>query len=409
VTALFQSTDKGLHPTHPLIDPLDLLFPNEAPIISNLVRLVFHDCIGLNEYGIPICNGCLDLTNILNNAFELGSINPMEDICDNYADDGLSVADCWILGATIGLEIVAALSTSINNFELALKPGDIPYYYGREDCLNSPQNEDIFPDESFPKPTFYWEETENFFKNLFPSWVNKEIVALISGGHSLGRAHAKFSNFSGPWDISPQQLDNLYIKALLNSEPILQSNFTFFQGKIRSDLKTQWFVKVRDDLIQPIGVLPQKNLGLMFNADISMAFNLKKYSDKNNRETIDCVTDAYALCPRNSVVLIANNGQNSTTTNSNSNVCSYRQCPIQCPNDEITIEDVFSVQYQNINSSLQQKLSTVSPNSACTAAFILEYSKNNTLFVQDFVKIWSKLITTGYRNEQGEVSLNKII
>ena len=38
--------------------------------------------------------------------------------------------------------------------------------------------------------------------------TNKEIVALIAGGHSVGRGHLKLSGYSGPWENSMNVVDN---------------------------------------------------------------------------------------------------------------------------------------------------------------------------------------------------------
>ncbi|XP_076924809.1 putative L-ascorbate peroxidase 4, peroxisomal [Bidens hawaiensis] len=46
---------------------------------------------------------------------------------------------------------------------------------------------------------------------------DKDIVAL-SGGHTLGRAHADRSGFEGPWTREPLKFDNSYFVELLKGE-----------------------------------------------------------------------------------------------------------------------------------------------------------------------------------------------
>ncbi|KAL7607714.1 L-ascorbate peroxidase 3 [Lactuca sativa] len=46
---------------------------------------------------------------------------------------------------------------------------------------------------------------------------DKDIVAL-SGGHTLGKAHADRSGFDGPWTRDPLKFDNSYFVELLKGE-----------------------------------------------------------------------------------------------------------------------------------------------------------------------------------------------
>ncbi|KAK2972731.1 hypothetical protein RJ640_029188, partial [Escallonia rubra] len=47
---------------------------------------------------------------------------------------------------------------------------------------------------------------------------DKDIVAL-SGGHTLGKAHAERSGFDGPWTKEPLKFDNSYFVELLKADP----------------------------------------------------------------------------------------------------------------------------------------------------------------------------------------------
>lgn len=44
---------------------------------------------------------------------------------------------------------------------------------------------------------------------------DREIVALVGGGHTIGRCHTDRSGFEGPWTVAPTRFTNLYFKDLL--------------------------------------------------------------------------------------------------------------------------------------------------------------------------------------------------
>jgi len=46
----------------------------------------------------------------------------------------------------------------------------------------------------------------------------EELVALVGGGHGLGKAHAETSGFEGTWTSDPLAFGNAYFTNLLDAQ-----------------------------------------------------------------------------------------------------------------------------------------------------------------------------------------------
>jgi predicted heme/steroid binding protein len=66
----------------------------------------------------------------------------------------------------------------------------------------------------------------------------RHTVALIAGGHSLGRCHPEISGYAGPWQSNPGYFNNVYCKKLLSEDwKIVDRNMEDCSGDLITGLK----------------------------------------------------------------------------------------------------------------------------------------------------------------------------
>eukprot|EP01084_Bolivina_argentea_P223187 377650_1 len=421
-----KSRQSGLTINHPLVSSFDGLIPVDQPLIAALVRLAFHDCSGINptkgfwfsksnKFNQYICDGCIERNAPDNAGLVEGAIEPIQPICDIFKDVGLSTADCWMLAATIAIELSANNTLTsfargvfgFNPTTVDLLPGDIPYLIGRKDCPTSPFTPDNFEFHPF-KTTDGWDITSQQMKERFGLTNNQEVVALIGGGHSIGRGHSKISGFSQAWDISPNTIDNDYFMTLINREPVadfLGLNLDWFQARIVDDdtydylvenngYKThkQFVVNIPDNLRIPNGPFSSMRMFLYFIPDVSMAFDMRKYLSGDLETEITCHTDAYSICGDKNVMIdgFEIDGYNMD------NICEYKQCPFQCQDGKGGVERFADILMNDPD------LKNIDPDTDCIRALFEIFANDNVFFLKVFKKAFVKMITTGYKNGKSE-------
>jgi catalase (peroxidase I) len=111
----------------------------------------------------------------------------------------VSYADLWIYASYVSIETMGGPS--------------IPFSYGRKDSVSEA---DCPPNGRLPDAAQGRKHIRDVFGRM--GFNDQEMVALIGGGHSLGRCHTTRSGFSGPWNFNPLAFTNLYFKELLNKE-----------------------------------------------------------------------------------------------------------------------------------------------------------------------------------------------
>jgi len=247
-----------------LIDPL---FDNDRDLIPNAVRFGFHSCFA---HG---CNGCIDFNNGANAGLEVlhGFLNDLYDneldnlLLDHEKESKMTRGDFWALAAWR-----AALRAFPSGLDQSIGQ-KYPYKYGRKDCSTSPAadyEQVAFPDER--------KGVDEILRCFGPSSIFKlsqdDCVALIAGGHSVGRGHLDASGYEGVWDDTPYTIDNLFPKELI------EESFTQYENPAQ---KWQYYNDDNDRVEDPT---------LNFNTDMSLVKNTE-LEDPNPATSNGKVTD----------------------------------------------------------------------------------------------------------------------
>jgi hypothetical protein len=85
------------------------------------------------------------------------------------------------------------------------------------------------------------EEVAKEIRHIFCDRIGaseQHTVALIAGGHSLGRCHPQISGYAGPWQSNPGYFNNVYCKKLLSDDwKIVDRSMTDYSGDLITGLK----------------------------------------------------------------------------------------------------------------------------------------------------------------------------
>ncbi|XP_057804753.1 L-ascorbate peroxidase 3-like isoform X2 [Salvia miltiorrhiza] len=166
---------------------------NCAPI---MLRLAWHDAgtyDAKTKTGGP--NGSIRNQAELNHAANTG-LKIAIDLCEVKAKHPrVSYADLYQLAGVVAVEVTGGPTIDFDG--------------GRKDSMASPE-EGRLPDAK---------QGASHLRNVFNRMglSDQDIVAL-SGGHTLGRAHAERSGFQGPWTRDPLKFDNSYFLELLRGD-----------------------------------------------------------------------------------------------------------------------------------------------------------------------------------------------
>ena len=298
------------------------------PLLAASVRLTHNDCIGPKEYNNAdtsiyddtptfvyntICDGCIDdLRDDFHDGLYDTAIEDLTEIfigSDKAWDEKMTTADFWAAVGTVAIEYAMELS----GFEY-----ELPMYFGRRDCTESPylaiNNTEAKDLEALFSYTY--EELIAFFEDNLNFTVSESVVLMAS--HVLGeKSDAYTTFFDAELSDTPYELDNSYFTQLLNNdwESIYESGDSY------------WETEDGD---------------IMLNTDMTMGYDIDTLFDSTSN-TYQCT------------VVTSSNYQSSKPD------CSVRDAT----------EDIIE-----------------------------KYASNNQQFLEDFGKVWIKLVTIGYDDDE---------
>jgi len=112
---------------------------------------------------------------------------------------GLSYADLWTLAGVVAVEEMGGPK--------------VPWRSGRSDAGD---NKTCPPNGRLPDA----EKKQDHIRQIFyrMGFDDREIVALIGGGHALGRCHKDRSGYDGPWTRAPTTFSNEFFRVLLEEK-----------------------------------------------------------------------------------------------------------------------------------------------------------------------------------------------
>ncbi|KAH7843404.1 hypothetical protein Vadar_016203 [Vaccinium darrowii] len=165
-----------------------------APLI---LRLAFHSA---GTYDVETKTGGpfgtirhpAELAHGANNGIEIG-VGLLEPIKEQFPI--LSYADFYQLAGVVSVEVTGG--------------PEIPFHLGRPDKTETP------PEGRLPDGRKGAEHLREVFGRM---GLNDKDIVVLSGGHTLGRAHRERSGVEGPWTTNPLIFDNFYFKELLDGE-----------------------------------------------------------------------------------------------------------------------------------------------------------------------------------------------
>ena len=173
-------------------------------------------------------NGSIRFPKALNYALNKGLEAPLavvEEVRTDYPEVGY--ADL----------IQAAAYSAI----LYCKGPEIPFLFGRVDALTDAE---CPPDGLLPVPT----GDAQYLRSVFArsGFSDLELVAL-AGAHTIGKASAETSGYTGSWTDHPFKFDNAYFVELLSNKPTKLLRLPTDEALLADPALRQWVEAFAED------------------------------------------------------------------------------------------------------------------------------------------------------------------
>ncbi len=165
-----------------------------------MVRLAWHDAGTYNvEDNTGGANGSIRFVPESEHGANAGlgkAVELLEPI--HAANPGISYADLYQLASVVAIEFAGGPK--------------IPFRMGRKDAAP----EQCTPDGRLPDADKKMGHLRDVFYRM---GLNDTDITVLSGAHTLGRAHKDRSGFEGPWTHQPIVFDNTYFIEIMKETP----------------------------------------------------------------------------------------------------------------------------------------------------------------------------------------------